>query len=158
MSQFLTGDIILAGTQPVDATVSLVTRIYEKNKSRIHIKFGGNVSNQYFRTASERNAISYEITDSILENTAEGLLAGKYVENVPEWSARLRILNAFVCSIFEEPSAARLIMNINITGQQDISDAICLTCKCADFEKNFDWAYAMDELHIDPIIHLEITR
>lgn len=155
MSQFVMGEILLGKRWPFEDLAFWARQILEENLSMINVKFGGNVSNQYFKTTSELFTLPYEITDSILENTADCLIAEKTIENVLSWEKRIHILDNFVKSVLSK-DISELVMNIDVDKAAWPSDTVIITCSGDDFMEKIDGLYASNT--VEHSAHFVIYR
>ena len=149
------GEILLGKRWPFEDLAFLARQILEENLSMINVKFGGNVSNQYFKTTSELFTLPYEITDSILENTADCLIAEKTIENVLSWEKRIHILDNFVKSVLSK-DISELVMNIDVDKAAWPSDTVIITCSGDDFMEQIDGLYASNT--VEHSAHFVIYR
>lgn len=151
------GEILLGKRWPFEDLAFLARQILEENLSMINVKFGGNVSNQYFKTTSELFTLPYEITDSILENTADCLIAEKTIENVLPWEKRIHTLDSFVKSVLSK-NIAGVVMNINVDKAEWPSDTVILTCNSNDFIEKIDDLYSSNTVPMEHGAHVVIYR
>lgn len=128
MSIFAFGDIVLSNCD-ID-TISLATKIADiAATEKVYMKFGGNVSNIYFRVAEEQlPCLQFELTDSIVENTAELLFALPNCElyinddllpNRP-WNQRMDSVSKLIRQILELNFVDEVILNIGVESFVDI--------------------------------------
>ena len=149
------GEILLGKRWPFEDLAFLARQILEENLSMINVKFGGNVSNQYFKTTSELFTLPYEITDSILENTADCLIAEKTIENVLSWEKRIHILDNFVKSVLSK-DISELVMNIDVDKAAWPSDTVIITCSGDDLMEKIAGLYASNT--VEHSAHFVIYR
>ncbi len=130
MSMFVFGDIVLC--QRPKNIEQIATEISMKALScGIYTKFGGNVSNQYIRVADKDEfSLAFEITDSIVDNTATLLFAPQCTEiytdrerlpNRP-LADRTRLITSLLDYIVTKSDVCKVILNIGVSTLLDISE------------------------------------
>ena len=128
MSMFVFGDIIL-NQGDIDLECVALDFSRTAHSLSIHMKFGGNVSNQYIQIApSGKNKLPFEITDSIIENTAT-LLFALPNENIYEgstclinrpWAKRMAAIQSLLSYILMQKWVVGMTLNIGISSPIDI--------------------------------------
>lgn len=158
MSMFLFGDIICCKDTSFFETCEAAKKIYAFNSDTINIKFGGNVANQYFSlVSSDSLKIPYEITDSIMENTADMLLAPKTYEGIPIWAIRMGYIEKFMRSVFMFTEAEMLTMSINMEPDMNIAK-YTYTCELKELETVLNEIFEIAHPFIYPVAHIIIGR
>ena len=131
MSSFIYGDLVFQTKLPFDELCNFAESLRAHNISTMHLKFGGNVSNQYLRSCPlDVACLQYEITDSILQNTANEIIAPSTYCDVAPLNERINSMERFVRSAFMHPGVSALYLNLNV-GQYD-KDPL-LECGVSDF-------------------------
>ena len=133
MSCFLTGEIVFAKKQDFEFLTNYAKDIARETEDMFHVKFGGNVSNQYLPAVSDRPVLAFEITDSLLENTADALLAPMTVLDAAPWDQRVNGLQKFVNQTLAGPETEKLVLNVCLTPGDLLTDAVQVNCKAPDF-------------------------
>lgn len=121
MSMFVFGDIVLSRThgEPERIATEIGT---QAGALGIYMKFGGNVSNQYIRVADrDVPALAFEITDSIVDNTATLLFAPLGVEAVTYGDDahcprpdRIQRITSLLAGIVDRADVNKVILNMGV--------------------------------------------
>lgn len=130
MSMFAFGDIVLC--QNHGSIETIATEISRAVLfCGIYMKFGGNVSDQYIRVASKDDfALAFEITDSIVDNTATLLfspqathvcISDDCVAN-RHCSNRISTMTSLLEFIVTRADVRKVILNIGVSTLFDISE------------------------------------
>lgn len=126
MSLFVFGDIVFR-----DAPVNLVVTAKHIDgivqNSGFYMKFGGNVSNQYFKSVSQAS-LGFEITDSIVDNTASCLFAGPnqtfFINDaeleIAPWEERISAVSHVLREILSMKDVDHIILNIGIDSLEEM--------------------------------------
>lgn len=129
MSSFVYGDIVFKTKIPFAELCGFAERLH--NTGAMYLKFGGNVSNQYVRSCPpDAVCLQFEITDSILQNTADEMLAPATYREVAPLGERIDRMEKFVRSVFSCASVLALYLNLN-AAQAD--KARWQRCRVEDF-------------------------
>lgn len=130
MSMFVFGDIVLC--QCPKNIEQIATEISTSALSLgLYVKFGGNVSNQYIRIAGmDEFSLPFEITDSIVDNTATLLFAPQCTEiyadrdRIPNrpWADRIHLITSLLDYIVTRADVCKVILNIGVPTLFDISE------------------------------------
>lgn len=129
MSSFIYGDIVFKTKIPFAELRGFAERLH--NTGAMYLKFGGNVSNQYVRSCPpDAVCLQFEITDSILQNTADEMLApATYCEAAP-LGERIDSMEKFVRSVFSCASVLALYLSLNA---EQADKARLQRCRVEDF-------------------------
>lgn len=158
MSMFLFGDIICSRNTSFFEVCKAAKKIYAFNSDSINIKFGGNVSNQYFSLiSSDSLKVPYEITDSIMENTADMLLAPRTYEGIPTWAIRMGYIEKFTHSVFMFTEVEILTMSINMEQNMNIAK-YTYTCKLEELKDILNGIFEEAHPFIYPVAQIMIER
>lgn len=155
MSAFLTGIVYFRRELPFDEIVQLAKRISLDNLDSFYVKFGGNVAQP--RVQMPPATLAYELTNSIIENTAEEIVAPKeYLYLVP-WEQRRDRLYRFVCSVFSCEEITEMTMDIH-AAPGDRSEDDFIVCRKSEFCRELDRAYSTPQALVEPHVRIEILR
>ena len=157
MSIFAFGDIFLSDWS-ID-TIPLATKIANIAVTKnVYMKFGGNVSNVYFRVAPKQlPCLQFELTDSIVENTAELLFAlpnceiymnDNLLPNRP-WNQRMDSVSQIISQIVSLDSVNEVILNVGVESIIDIQGHKKF-CSCLTFQSVLMELYNEDRDTCDP--------
>ena len=115
MSSFVYGDLVFKTKLPFAELCNFAESLRAYNIGAMHLKFGGNVSNQYVRSCPfDAACLQYEITDSILQNTADEMIAPATYRDVAPLSERIDSMERFIRSAFSYSSVLSLYLNLNV--------------------------------------------
>lgn len=158
MSMFLFGDIVFRN-QNVDIEEYAREILNVVSRNDVFIKFGGNVSRMYVRTApADILSLAYEITDSIVCNTADVLLATEYCMNyngysLLPWYERMSALKGFIVAGMTA-EVAEIIMNLGVSNVLEANE-YSSSCKISTFISTMQHVYQSRKT-VDPIGSIHI--
>ncbi len=158
MSMFLFGDIVFRN-QNVDIEEYAREILNAVTRNDVFIKFGGNVSRMYIRTAPINTfSLAYEITDSVVCNTADALLATEYCINyngysLLPWYERMSALKEFIVAGMTA-EVAKIIMNVGVSTILEANEYSC-SCKISSFISTMKRVFQCSKT-VDPIGSIHI--
>ena len=155
MSVFLTGILYFRRELPFEEIIRFAERISLDNSGSFYVKFGGNVALP--RIQMPPATLAYEITNSIIENTAEEIAAPKEYLYLAPWEQRREKLNQFVCSVFSCEEITEMTMDIDAESG-DCSEDDFIVCRQSEFRRELDGAYSTPHALIEPHIRIDILR
>ena len=162
MSCFLFGDLISFTTKPsFEEACEIAKELLRQGDGSYYVKFGGNVSNQYIATFPDEIAgnwhLPYEITDSILENTADCLVSPKAYADGRTWNARKASIISFVQTALAISGIDGVTLNLNMERTLLSDPFLKHFCSIESLADLLETVFSENRPYLDPTARIWIS-
>lgn len=161
MSCFLFGDLVSFTTRPsFEGACEMAKTLLRCGSGTFYLKFGGNVSHRSTAVFPGQITggwhLSYEITDSILENTADRLASPKTCTDAEPWNVRKASLLSFVHAALALPGIEGMTLNLNLEESLLLDPSLAHICRIEDLGDLLEAVFSEDRPYLDPTARIWI--